>query len=77
MAINYFEKCQHCKPPERHPGCHDTCPHYAEARARWDADKAVAEKDKDLWHYCMERGQKSSDGVVKYIKKRPNHKYRK
>ena len=75
--INYFEKCQYCVPPERHPGCQDHCPHYAEARARWDADKAKKDEGKDVWHYCHDRGLKSRDGVAKYIKKRPKNNYRK
>lgn len=23
-----FEHCHSCKPPVRHPGCHNECPHY-------------------------------------------------
>lgn len=71
---NYFERCQHCIPPERHPGCHGTCHHYAEARAKWDADKAKQDEGKELRHYFLNKGQQSNDGLVKYIKKRPGHK---
>ena len=74
---NYFEKCQHCVPPERHPGCHATCPHYAEAKAKYNSDKAIKDKDKDVWHYCHHKGMQSKDGVAKYIKKRPNQRYHK
>lgn len=74
---NYFEKCQQCKPPERHPGCHSSCPHYIEAKARWDADKAKLDAGKDLYNYCHDKGAKSKDGVAKYIRKRPNCRYHK
>ena len=46
---NYFEECQKCVPPKRHPGCHGTCPDYAKARAKYDADKAKAEAGNYLW----------------------------
>lgn len=74
---NYFEKCQHCVPPERHPGCHGTCPYYAEAKARHDADKAKQEAGRDVWHYCHNKGKQTKDGVAKYIKRRPNRRYHK
>lgn len=72
---NYFEKCQHCVPPERYPGCHDHCPHYAEAKAKWDADKAKQDADKEVRHYCLHKGQRANDGLVKYIHRRPNHRH--
>lgn len=75
---NYFEKCQHCVPPKRKPGCQDHCPHYAEARAKYDADKALQDKDKDIRLYCVNKGKQSHDGLVKYIKRRPRkNNYRK
>lgn len=36
-----FEKCITCKPPKRHPGCQDNCPHYKEGKAKIAADKAI------------------------------------
>ena len=71
---NYFEKCQKCVPPERHPGCQDHCPYYAESKAKWDADKAKIEAGKELRYYLIQRGLQTNDNLVKYIKKRPKHK---
>lgn len=72
---NYFEKCQKCVPPERKPGCQDHCPHYAEAKAKYNADKAKRDEGKQVWQYCMDKAMDNNDGLVKYIKKRPKHKY--
>lgn len=75
--INYFEKCQHCVPPTRKPGCQDHCPHYAEAKAKHDADEALKNKGNDIRYYCIDKSLRNNDGRVKYIKKRPNKKYHK
>lgn len=45
MAINC---CHKCVPPERHPGCHDKCPVYQEAKAKHDALKAADDKRKQI-----------------------------
>ncbi len=37
----YFTCCKPCKPPTRHPGCHDTCEQYAAAREEYQKDKAA------------------------------------
>lgn len=68
---NYFEKCQHCVPPERHPGCQDHCPHYKEARAKYDADKARANKTITLKYYANEKLAEAKDNVAKYASRRP------
>ena len=73
---NYFEKCQHCVAPVRHPGCQDHCPHYAEARARFDADKAKANQTKSIKDYINDSLAVSTDGINKYRKRRPRKKYR-
>ena len=39
-----FECCILCKSPKRYPGCHDRCPDYAQARAKYD--KAMADQKK-------------------------------
>lgn len=70
---NYFEKCQKCVPPERHPGCHDHCPHYAEAKARYDADKAKHDETKSVKDYINAEMNKNKDGVAKYSKRRPKN----
>ena len=40
--MGFFEKCRHCVPPDRYPGCQDHCPHGIEAKANYEAAK---EKD--------------------------------
>ena len=72
--MNYFEKCQHCKPPERHPGCQDHCPHYKESRAKFDADKAKANQHIQLKYYANEKHAATIDGIAKYIQRRPKNK---
>lgn len=72
--MNYFEKCQHCKPPERYPGCQDHCPHYKEARAKFDADKAKANKDIQLKYYANHKHAETVDGIAKYFRRRPKNK---
>lgn len=46
--MGYFDECRVCKPPRRHPGCHDRCPDYAKGKAKQDADKAAAGKSKKI-----------------------------
>ena len=75
QMTNYFEKCQHCVPPERHPGCQDHCPHYKEARAKYDADKARANSTKSVKDYINDIVTRNMDGVVKYNKRRPKKHY--
>jgi hypothetical protein len=67
----------HCVPPERHPGCQDHCEHYKEARARYDADKAIRDRTKSVKDYINDNINRSMDGVVKYKKRRPKNGYRK
>lgn len=75
--MNYFEKCQHCKPPERYPGCQDHCEHYKEGRARLDADNAKRKEGTNLYNYVIERHVSALDSTSKYIKRRPNrHSYK-
>lgn len=69
--VNYFEKCQHCKPPERHPGCQDHCGHYATAKAKFEADKAKANKYLSVKYYLNENKAANLDSMAKYIKRRP------
>lgn len=71
--INYFECCHHCVQPKRHPGCHDTCEEYLEAKERRDKDKALYEKDITLKYYANEKSAKVKDGLAKYIRKRPRN----
>lgn len=40
--------CIDCKPPKRHPGCHDHCPEYIGERAEHDERKAVFDKQRQL-----------------------------
>lgn len=34
-----FECCENCKPPKRHPTCHDTCPEFAIDKAFYEVFK--------------------------------------
>lgn len=43
-----FECCIPCKPPKRYPGCHDCCPEYAAARAKYEQDKAISDRKKAI-----------------------------
>lgn len=40
--------CKGCVPPERHPGCHSTCPKYLEEKAKHDALKEKQRKEHDV-----------------------------
>ena len=64
-----FECCIPCKPPKRYPGCHDHCPEYAVARAKYD--KAVADQNKAVRQSI--NAQKIA-GVTRAIKKRKGGK---
>jgi hypothetical protein len=37
--------CKGCVPPKRYPGCHGSCPEYAEEKAQYEKDTA-AQKQK-------------------------------
>ena len=75
--MNYFECCINCTPPKRYPGCSGSCPEYKEARARYDADKAKANKHISVKYYINERCADSIDGVAKYVRRRPKRSYHK
>ena len=45
MPIN---SCKGCVAPERHPGCHDHCHKYLEAKAEHDRLKAIHDREKDI-----------------------------
>ena len=47
-AYKHFNACYYCKPPRRHPGCHATCPDYAEDKKNYDAIKANAEFERQM-----------------------------
>ena len=42
--------CKNCVPPERHPGCHGTCPKYLEEIAAYEAQKAAYKKKLEIDH---------------------------
>ena len=72
--MNYFECCHHCVAPKRKPGCHDTCPDYTKAKAKFEADKAKHYESANLKNYVNKSKAETVDGVAKYMKKR--HKRR-
>ena len=47
-AYKFFSSCYHCKPPKRHPGCHATCPNYAEDKKNYDTMKANADFERKM-----------------------------
>ena len=48
--VKFFTKCKDCT--DRHPACHDTCPHgYLEEKARFEEIKKVKRLD-DEYHAC-------------------------
>lgn len=48
---NYFEDCQKCVPPTRHPGCHDHCPEYLASKAKYDQKRMDARQDRLVTSY--------------------------
>ena len=45
--MGFFECCHFCK-EKRFPGCHSTCPDYADAKKDWDARREAVRKAKDV-----------------------------
>lgn len=68
--MNYFERCQKCPPDERHPGCQDHCKHYAESKAKYEADKDKYNKKCPLKYYINEHNAAVKDGIAKYNARR-------
>ena len=71
--MNYFECCHHCVAPKRYPGCSGNCSDYAEARAKFEADKAKNKERTILRDYTVENIRKNKDRVAK--RKRDNRSY--
>lgn len=47
-SYKFFNSCYNCRPPKRYPGCHATCPNYAEDKKNYNAIKVVADLEKQL-----------------------------
>lgn len=73
--MNYFECCHWCVPPKRYPGCSSKCPDYAQARAKFEADKAKNESRTITRNYTIEHIRKAKDEVAK--RKRDHRPYSK
>lgn len=73
--MNYFECCHKCVPPKRYPGCSGTCPEYAEARAKFDADKAKNKQHVLMDQYAGAKNSATKDGIAKYTKRRSRKLY--
>lgn len=69
--MSYFECCHYCVAPKRYPGCSGKCPDYAEARAKYDADKAKKNEYITIKYYINEKSTKTKDNIAKYIHRRP------
>lgn len=63
--MNYFECCHHCVAPKRYPGCSGKCPEYAEARAKFNADKARNDERTATRNYTIEHIAINKDRVAK------------
>lgn len=63
--MNYFECCHHCVAPKRYPGCSGKCPDYAEAKAKFNADKQKNQERTATRNYTIEHIAKSKDRVAK------------
>lgn len=62
--------CQHCVPPKRYPGCHDSCPDYAAQKAEHERLKAAdAEKRKTNNNIYSQR----ADNITKTLKRHGRH----
>lgn len=63
--VKFFTKCKDCT--DRHPACHDTCPHgYLEEKARFEEIKKVKRLD-DEYHACAK--ELSIERKSKWVKK--------
>ena len=67
-STNFFEECHHCVPPKRQPGCHDRCPDYIKAKAKYDEKRKKARLDKIAWSYINKNIADSKDAHVKFVK---------
>lgn len=63
--------CLGCKPPERNPYCHSTCPEYLEQKAEHERLKAVEDKKKFVGISVMTQ---KSEGVRRAMKGRKGKK---
>lgn len=68
----HFECCYKCKAPKRHPGCHDHCEEYAEARAKLDALKAEESRQRAIRQGVHDQQARNVERALK--KKRRYHK---
>ena len=73
--MNYFECCHKCVAPKRYPGCSAKCPEYAEARAKFNADKERNKERTLMRNYTVEHIRITKDKVAK--RKRDNRSYSK
>lgn len=74
--MGYFECCHGCVAPKRYPGCSGKCPDYAEARAKFDVDKAKNNENISLKYYINETSARHKDYSAKYTKRRPKRFYK-
>lgn len=47
MILMAIKCCKNCVPPQRHPGCHSTCPDYIREKAEWEEEKAKIKAAKE------------------------------
>lgn len=71
--MNYFECCHHCVAPKRYPGCSGKCPDYAEAKAKFDADRAKQKSVIDMRCYIGGKLASNLDAAAKNAKRHRKH----
>lgn len=72
---NYFEECHHCVAPKRHPGCHDHCPEYLEAKAAYDKKRQEARMDRFISGYVKKNIIDARDANTKRLKGNRRYKH--
>ena len=65
---NWFEECHYCKPPKRHPGCHDHCPEYLASKAEYDQRRMDARQDRLVTSYIKMNIMDARDANNKRLK---------
>ena len=59
--------CRECKPPIRHPACHDTCPKYIKAKEEdLEIKKKIRNETRGDYELMKYRAEKLSKRIKKF-----------
>lgn len=72
---DWFEECHHCVAPKRHPGCHDHCPDYIRAKAKYDQKRIDAREQSWVSSYVKKSIVDARDSNVKRLKGNRRFRY--